>query len=280
MSTEPTTAKSPASVNSLATDYTRESTPSRVPEAAPTNERASSKGPSPIKQEPTAAKRAPVQAVHHEARNATNSAAFVLPTLERLKASNPNLKILDVGCGSGSITASFARLFPSSHVTGLDVNAHILPRARAVAGSLTNVTFVEGAAHELPFPAGSFDVAFCHQVLVWTPNQWEILREMLRVVSPGGVVAAREGDYATEVVWPEIPVLVDKYPRMVKGAMDAGGGSSTAGRRLVEWAMRAGVKRERVELGYGTWVYDRKEERRTWGELGSFFCPRSVLDRD
>ena len=75
----------------------------------------------------------PAQAILHELRTAENSAAHLLPKLQSMKASNPHLTLLDVGAGSGTISVSFAKLLPDGHVTGVDVNPNILPRARAVA---------------------------------------------------------------------------------------------------------------------------------------------------
>ena len=142
----------------------------------------------------------PPQATLHEVRTAENSAAFLLPKLQSMKGINPQLKLLDVGAGSGTISVSFAKLIPDGHVTGVDVNASILPRAQAVAemAGVKNTTFQEGSIYKLPFADETFDVTFCHQVLIHIGNPWDALREMIRVTKRGGVVAAREGDYETE----------------------------------------------------------------------------------
>jgi ubiquinone/menaquinone biosynthesis C-methylase UbiE len=125
----------------------------------------------------------PPQSTLHEVRTAQNSAAHLLPTLNSIKEANPNLKLLDVGSGSGTISISFAKLIPNGNVTGIDVNASIIPRARANAekAGVTNIEFQEGSVFKLPFEDESFDVSFCHQVLVHIPNQWDALKEMLRV---------------------------------------------------------------------------------------------------
>lgn len=213
----------------------------------------------------------PAQAVHHEARSTANSAAFVLPAIQRLIQDNPKLKILDVGSGSGSITAGFARLAPNGYVIGIDSNPNILPRARAIAEELGNIEFQHGDGHQLPFPDASFDVTFCHQVLVWTPWPWQVLGEMLRVTKPGGVVAAREGDFETDLVWPKLPILQDEYHKMVGSAMQASGGSRTAGRELLSWALKAGAPRSAITLSFSTWAYTEPSERETWCKGAYFF---------
>lgn len=206
----------------------------------------------------------PVQVTLHEQRTAENSAAFLLPKLQSKKDSNPHLKLLDVGAGSGTISISFANLIPNGHVTGIDLNAQIIPRAQTVAESagVKNIEFQQGSVYGLPFPDETFDITFCHQVLIHIGNPWEALREMLRVTKRGGIVAAREGDYETESVWPESPELLN-FHKLMAGLMRAGGGTPTAGRQLLSWALKAGVERSQVSLSYSTTAYNDPSERKT-----------------
>ncbi len=205
----------------------------------------------------------PAQATLHEVRTAENSAAHLLPKLQSMKDANSNLKLLDVGSGSGTISVSFAKHLPDGHVTGVDLNPNILPRARAVAetAGVENITFQQGSIYKLPFADETFDVAFCHQVLVHIGTPWDALREMLRVTKRGGVVAAREGDYETECLWPEMPEL-RKFHTLMAGLMSAGGGTPTAGRQLVSWALRAGAERSQIQLSYGTSSYHTPSEKK------------------
>ena len=204
----------------------------------------------------------PVQAILHELRTAENSAAYLLPKLQSMKESNPRLALLDVGAGSGTISVSFAKLIPDGHVTGVDVNPNILPRARAVAekAGVENIEFQQGSVYQLPFADETFDITLCHQVLIHIGTPWDALREMLRVTKRGGVVAAREGDYETEAVWPEIPEL-RKFHSLMAGLMSAGGGTPAAGRELLSWALRAGVERNQITLSYSTSSYHTPSDR-------------------
>ena len=206
----------------------------------------------------------PAQAILHELRTAENSAAHLLPKLQSMKESNPHLRLLDVGAGSGTISVSFAKLMPDGHVTGVDLNTNILPRARAVAekAGVKNIDFQEGNIYKLPFADETFDVTFCHQVLIHIGTPWDALREMLRVTKRGGIVAAREGDYETECVWPELPALC-KFHKLIAGRVSSGGGTPTAGRQLVSWALKAGVERSQITLSYGTSSYHTPSERKT-----------------
>jgi len=109
-------------------------------------------------------------------------------------------------------------------------------------------------------------VVFCHQVLIHIPNPWEGLKEMVRVTRKGGIVAVKEGDYVSECVWPEMEGL-EKFHGLMEGVMRAGGGEPGAGRRLVNWAMRAGVERERVVGSWSAQSYSTAEERKVLGEF-------------
>jgi ubiquinone/menaquinone biosynthesis C-methylase UbiE len=159
-----------------------------------------------------------------ENRVAENSAVYLLPTLRDLQSRNPQVSLLDVGCGSASMSASFAKLLGPSggHVTAVDINPLVLERGKNIltdkygvpAGS-DWITFQIADGRKLPFEDNTFDVVHCHQVLSHNKDQWEILSEMLRVAKPGGVVAAREGDMETEVFWPPLPGLLKFHDEQV-----------------------------------------------------------------
>jgi ubiquinone/menaquinone biosynthesis C-methylase UbiE len=197
-----------------------------------------------------------------------NSAAYLLPKLQSMKESNPHLTLLDVGAGSGTISVSFARLIPDGHVTGIDINPSIVPRARALAekAGVKNIEFQQGSVYKLPFADETFDVTFCHQVLIHIGTPWEALREMLRVTKRGGIVAAREGDYDTECVWPQLPEL-GKFHELMAGLMSAGGGTPTTGRQLLSWALKVGAEPNQITLSYGTTSYHTPSQRKTCCKL-------------
>ncbi|KAH8679751.1 S-adenosyl-L-methionine-dependent methyltransferase [Tricladium varicosporioides] len=205
----------------------------------------------------------PAQAILHELRTAENSAAHLLPKLQSMKESNPHLTLLDVGAGSGNISVSFAKLIPDGHVTGVDLNPNILPRARAVAemAGVKNIEFQQGSIYKLPFADETFDITFCHQVLIHIGTPWDALREMLRVTKRGGIVAAREGDYETECIWPELPELL-RFHKLMAGLMSSGGGTPTAGRQLLSWALKAGVERSQITPSYSTLSYHTPSDRK------------------
>lgn len=98
----------------------------------------------------------------------------------------PGERVLDVACGTGVITRIAKDKVGSGPVTGLDLTPGMLEVARSVTPSDMEITWHEGNAESLPFPDASFDVVFCGLSLQLMPNKVTALREMKRVLVPGG----------------------------------------------------------------------------------------------
>ncbi|KAL2126226.1 hypothetical protein VTI74DRAFT_1401 [Chaetomium olivicolor] len=208
------------------------------------------------------------QTKHHEWRTAENSAPHLLPHLRRAVRANPHLKLLDVGAGPGTLSASLAKhIVPAGHVLATEIADDILARAKeyADAQGVHNISFQKASVYELPFADGEFDVVHAHQVLCHLDAPVDAVREMVRVTKRGGLVSLRESDMRMWCVWPEIPALLKFHELMVEGLV-ANGGQDKGGRRLVSWAMEAGVERGDVEAGFGTWCYSEPGDRKAWGE--------------
>ena len=94
--------------------------------------------------------------------------------------------VLDVACGTGVVaTAAVERVGPSGAVTGVDIN----PGMIAVAARTQGVRWARADAARLPFPDGGFDRVLCQAGLQFVPDRLGALREMRRVLRPGGRVA-------------------------------------------------------------------------------------------
>lgn len=205
------------------------------------------------------------QVKHHEWRTAENSAAYLLPTLRSMAQHSPRLNLLDVGTGSGTMATSLASYIPEGHVTATDLSDDILSRARDLAASHSaNITFKQANAYELPFPDATFDLTHTHQMLAHLGAPVDAIREMLRVTKPGGVVAIRESDLKMWCHWPELAGL-GRYLDVLLQTHEAAGGSTTAGRQLVSWAMAAGAPRENITASYGTWCFSTAADRNAFG---------------
>ena len=191
-------------------------------------------------------------------RTAENSAAHLLPHLR------PGDRVLDVGCGAGSITVDLAERVAPGVVTGIDTSAGALRTARELAAErgCGNVTFAEGDIASLDFPDGTFDVVHAHQVLQHLPDPVAALREMRRVCRPGGIVAARDADYAAMTWFPDEPGL-HEWRELYGAVARAEGNEPDAGRRLLSWARAAGFPD--VAAGASTWCYADAAGRDLWG---------------
>ncbi|KAL7821160.1 S-adenosyl-L-methionine-dependent methyltransferase [Trichoderma aethiopicum] len=199
----------------------------------------------------------------HTWRTAANSAAYLLPHL------TPAMKILDIGCGPGTITVDLAaKHVPQGHVTGLENAAAVLVQARQLAQEkgVANVDFVEGDANALQFPDETFDVVVCHQVLQHVKDPVGVLREMRRVAKTGGIVAARESDFGGFVWYPQVEGM-DDWLALYSANARSNGGEPLAGRMIHAWAKKAGFAPGSVTSGSSTWCYSTAEEVAWWSGL-------------
>lgn len=206
---------------------------------------------------------------HHEWRTAENSAAYLLPTLQSKAQSNPKLTLLDIGCGSGTITATLAKYMPEGHITAVDISSDILDTAGKYAekhGVKDRITFQTADIYALPYEDNTFDIVHASQVLAHLDSPVQAYKEMLRVTRPdGGVVANRESDISMWSYYPDLPGL-KKYHEIMLEVMKGSGGNPQAGPRLISWAMQAGAPRSNITATMGTWMYSSREEREMWGE--------------
>ncbi|KAK5173334.1 uncharacterized protein LTR77_002015 [Saxophila tyrrhenica] len=204
---------------------------------------------------------------HHQLRTAENCAAYLLPALKEKAASSPNLTLLDVGAGPGTITASLAKYMPNGHVTATDISDKVLQSAAAHAEQVgvNNITFQTGSVYSLPFPDDSFDVVHVHQVLCYLDSPVDAVKELLRVAKPtGSVIGICETDMRSWSFWPLLPAL-QRFHQIQMETHEANGGTNVAGPQLISWALKAGVRREQVRMTQGSWCYSERAEKEVWG---------------
>lgn len=102
-------------------------------------------------------------------------------------ALQPGEHVLDVACGTGVVTRLAAeRVGTTGSATGLDINPGMLAVARSATPSGATVDWREANAESLPFPNDAFDVVLCQMGLQFVPGKLAALREMRRVLKPGG----------------------------------------------------------------------------------------------
>jgi ubiquinone/menaquinone biosynthesis C-methylase UbiE len=196
----------------------------------------------------------------HRWRTAENSAGYLLPFLE------PGMRLLDVGCGPGTITLDLAARLAPGRTVGVDRDAGVLAEAQSLLDSrpIPGVEFRTADAYALEFGDESFDVVHAHQLLQHLTDPVAALAEMRRVLRPGGVLAVRDGDYGG-FVWAPSDPLLDRWLELYHAVCRRNGADADAGRSLLGWAQAAGFTE--IYPSSSTWTFAEPEARRWWGEL-------------
>jgi ubiquinone/menaquinone biosynthesis C-methylase UbiE len=194
----------------------------------------------------------------HRWRTAENSAAYLLPLLR------PGDRLLDVGCGPGTLTADLASRVAPGHVTGIDVVAAVAGEAEehARAAGVSNVTFLAGDFRDAGLQPGSFDVVHAHQVLQHLREPVGALAAMARLAVPGGFVAAREAIYSA-MTWAPDDERLQRWLDVYLAVTRRNGAEANAGRWLLRWARAAGLTD--VAYSTSTWTFATPEDRAYWG---------------
>jgi ubiquinone/menaquinone biosynthesis C-methylase UbiE len=178
-------------------------------------------------------------------RSAQSHAAFLLPKLR------PGMRLLDCGCGPGTITCGLARIVAPAEVIGLDREGSQIERAREDAASqnISNVRFDTGSIYELPFADGSFEVVFAHAVFEHLREPLSALSEIHRVLAAGGMVALRSPDWGGFLVSPMTPELEAALTYYQRLQMQSGG-DVQVGRKFKALLREAGFRELEFSAAY------------------------------
>jgi trans-aconitate 2-methyltransferase len=98
----------------------------------------------------------------------------------------PNLKVVDLGCGTGELTRQLAEALPNSDVTGLDSSTQMLEKAQKFAGP--RLKFEQGDQAQL---TGEWDLIFSNAALQWSENHPELISNLYQRLKPGGQIAVQ-----------------------------------------------------------------------------------------
>jgi len=152
-------------------------------------------------------------------RTAASHAGYLLPYLKA------GMKVLDIGCGPGSISVGLADAVAPGELYGIDMEQSQVEFAVAAArkGGHDNARFQVGDALALPFPESYFDVVHCHTVLIHIPDTSAALAEGMRVLKRGGFLASRDMIGDLTFVEPNTGRMGEIIPSMLKLIAESGG---------------------------------------------------------
>jgi ubiquinone/menaquinone biosynthesis C-methylase UbiE len=173
-------------------------------------------------------------------------------------------KVLEVGCGTGALLEHFPG--PSgAALHGLDLS---LPTLKQACHNAPGLAAVNAAAETLPYANASFDLTFCHYLLLWSKNPAQILREMARITRPGGaVLALAEPDHAARI---DQPAALQRLGQWQTEALQAQGANPQMGRSLAGAFAQAGIRLvENGVIGGGWSVPSPAETELEWEVLQS-----------
>ncbi len=146
-------------------------------------------------------------------------------------------KILEIGCGTGAILSDLTDVSSDgAALHGIDLQATHLALAHLHA---PQARLACADAHSLPYREESFDIVYCHYVLLWLRDPALALNEMQRVAVPGGaVLALAEPDYGGRIDYPEALAQLGKWQSQ---ALQAQGANPWIGRQLAMLFNQAGL---------------------------------------
>ncbi len=163
------------------------------------------------------------------------SAAYLLPNLR------PGIRILDFGCGPGTISVGLAKAVAPGELHGVDMEQSQIDLAKSVAqtNGIDNAKFHVGDVTGLPFEDDFFDVAHCHNVLMHIPDTQSVLAEVKRVLKPGGIIGCREMISASSFTEPDFGVIRRAWD-MFEDLVSADDGHPQMGKELKHHFGQAG----------------------------------------
>ena len=180
-----------------------------------------------------------------EVRESEHEAAFLLPHLK------PGQRLLDCGCGPGTISVGLAKAVAPGEMVGLDAEVTQVQAAvaRATELGIANAVFEVGDLTDLRFDDETFDVVFAHAVVMHLPKPAAGLAEMRRVTKPEGIVAIRDPISDASICVQENPLFHEGFKLFARAVAEAGGDVSR-GRDLGPLLSQAGFARVELSVSF------------------------------
>jgi SAM-dependent methyltransferase len=176
-----------------------------------------------------------------QARRGADVAGFLMRHLK------PGMTLLDCGCGPGSVSLDLAEAVAPGTVIGVDVEPRQIDAARRLSTErgVTNARFEVGSVYELPFPNGTFDAAFANTLLLHLREPLRALREIRRVLKPGGIAGIADGDFSTWL-WEPASRLLDRIRALFLQSIRWNGGDPQLARHYRRLLLDAGFARSEM----------------------------------
>lgn len=167
-------------------------------------------------------------------RTSNVEARFFVPHIQS------GMKLLDCGCGPGSITLGLAEVVSPGEVIGIDIADNQVERAKELAkhSGISNVTFQTASVYELPFPDNSFDALFANAVLEHLADPLKAISEMKRVLKSGGTIGIRDTDQGHHVWFTDD--ILKKYAASFQKLWIHNGGNPFIGHELKSLLVQSG----------------------------------------
>lgn len=191
---------------------------------------------------------------NQQRRTAEDQGAFFIQHLR------PGMKVLDCGCGPGTITVGLADVVNPGQVVGIDVGQEVIDLANNLVEGRINLEFQVASVYEIPFPNGHFDEVLVHKVLEHVAEPESVMKEVLRVLKPGGVVGARSTDQGGLYIYPWSDAINDMFENL-QDRWQRNGGNPFFGRAQQSTMRKSGFERvettHRVEFANrADWLQD------------------------
>jgi len=181
-------------------------------------------------------------------RYAARDAAFALPRLK------PGMKLLDCGCGPGTITVGLAEAVTPGSVVGVDLEPSQVALAEKTAAErgIKNARFEVASVYQLPFPDCSFDVVFSHALFEHLVEPPAALHEIHRVLRPGGMVALSSPDWSGNLMAPRDPEA-ERAIEVLMAIQKRNGGNPYVGREFGRLLQETGFLRIGLTARYDSY---------------------------
>jgi SAM-dependent methyltransferase len=190
----------------------------------------------------------------------------------------PGDRLLDVGCGPGTLTADLAEAVSPGSVVAIDVSRSVVDEAASHARDrgVGNISFRVGDFRHAGLSDGMFDVVHAHQVLQHLADPVGALAAMAGLARPGGIVAVRDSDYGA-MTWSPADDALERWREVYVAVARHNGAEPDAGRWLLPWAHSAGLGD--AQHGSSTWTFATPADRTWWCDLWADRCLTSSFAR-